>query len=308
MLLQFTPANPDSIVAAVEQRLLNDIPVAGAPAVDGVIRLRATATPDTLQIDLIAHSKSGVLQLGDWDLADEAVAETLAKAWQPLQASLALVRVRLLGCNTARKRGWSTLGMLYQAFASEFGPPAVKVQGTTVPIGLTDFDAQGFTATSFLKSYVPLPPPPPTVPVQTPGTFTAEQQYDSWFDRFVAGAPISRNQVVAGLHLDAQADALRDRQLTPARLRWPALMLTNTSLDRVLDTTTSIGAFAPGLLAIPDYELLVRNGPLDTNARVSVFFDGAFLRVSSGNVRNATLFRVKRRGALATLFEQGVPI
>ena len=93
-------------------------------------------------VDVVAHARGGVLELGTWDTEDARSAARFARAAAAALTRLRVTAIRLLGCGTAATpRGRATLRRL-QAEIRAAGL-AVRVVGTTIPVWATDFDPTG---------------------------------------------------------------------------------------------------------------------------------------------------------------------
>lgn len=267
----------DSVLAAVRDWLTNEATADGALGGSGVAervtdRVRAATAQPPLTIDLIAHSRSNVLQLGSWDVSDQATATTLASALQHLPFTLEAIR--LLGCSTASHNGWSAMGVLHQVFNATANAP-VRIDGTTVPIGSGDFSRTRFSK-NFLREYLPGASPP------APTLLDVDALRRSWFDRFPRYHLPTLGLVIPRMREETLGQALADFRAVHPRLRWPLhLVSTNQLLSWVRSCVADV-AVAPGLLALPDREFFAMV-PAGSGGfryrRMTILLDGAFARI-----------------------------
>jgi hypothetical protein len=263
--------SPDTPVQQVLDKIDCELLVVGALGDDGVQGvLTALAgrcpAPSPFCLDLIAHARRGVLHLGDWSVDGSATTTALHSACTGDLRRLALVGIRLLGCNTAVTRdGQAAIRSLHEIFA-------VPVLGTKVPISARDFDGAGFRAEAILTDQDNLPPTSgPTL-----------QSAGEWLGRFERLQGQTLQSILPRLRRESLSDVIRDWARTRVQLRWPIRQLTRAQLDAVFGHVLPELVRAPGLLALPDLELVV---PVTNDFgspryhRVTVLLDGYWLRV-----------------------------
>lgn len=245
----------------------------GSEGVDGVVKGVLRRSPGTgfVMLDLIGHASSdGILQLGDWAVQDgQAVATALDKV-----PGLKLCGIRLLGCNTA---------------ATETGRDAIRtmaaqfrtcVWGTNGPIGAGHFDADGFADSTILLSDEDLPPPAPAPP-QPLSTAAISLRRKRWFLRFPPVTDLTLDGAVGTLRLETLAEATTDRTLARPDLRWPVREVGASDFKLLFDCVEPSLASAPGLLALPERELVSQVPAIGAPRfrRATMLLGGAFLRV-----------------------------
>lgn len=262
---------PDAQIQQVLDKIEREFLVSdalGADGVEGVID-RLCSAPRTrvrLTLDLIAHSRRGVLHLGGWSVDGSTTTVALRNACVDTLADLDLAAIRLLGCNTALSvEGQAAMRRLHELFA-------VPVLGTKVPISARDFDAEGFRADAILTDQDNVPPPAgPTL-----------QSVGRWFGRFARVVGETLQGMLPRLRAESRAEVVRDRACIAPRVRWAIREVTREQLEAILDHAEPDVVDAPGLLALPDCELVA---PVSAGAgrrryhRVTVLLDGYWLRV-----------------------------
>lgn len=290
--LNISHKNPDSVLLRVQKKLTNEFTVqqaVGADSVESVVMQRATTTtqPPTLTLDLIAHSQNGVLQLGDWDLADRATAKALKAAWDAQAGTFELEAIRLLGCITASSsgNGPAAMALLHEVFG-------VVIIGTTVPIGSRDFDPKRYKSTEFLAPFDP----------QNPERAVEAAEIDSvrtrWFERFDTPSSASTVDLLNDLEHESIDEALIDRRHTRPALRWGVGAVSIADFRHQFADVAPTIRVAEGLLALPEYELLVRVGDSAGDPRyhrATYLLGGAFLRVYPRGYPFGAIVRVHAR-------------
>src|SRR5689334_17970244 len=110
MRVNVSPSRPDKVVQEVIDRLDRRSPVDGALGDDGVQGVveqmfHSETRPRTFGLDLIAHARRGVLQIGDWAVDGGEPTQALRATCDLALRHMPLREIRLLGCNTAVKQG-----------------------------------------------------------------------------------------------------------------------------------------------------------------------------------------------------------
>jgi len=268
--MNISHTSPDTTVQQVLDKIDNEclvVDALGADGVQGVIDTwhQRSRSWSSFSLDLIAHSRRGVLQLGGWSVDGNGKSQLLRDACAKQLAELRLSEIRLLGCNTAVTPGGRD-AML--ALADVFRVP---VKGTVVPISAADFDASGFGPMKFLVDHRHLPPL--VAPLEAAGT---------WLDRFQSVTSHTIKSLMGKLRRESLADAINDWSRTRPQLRWPIRQLGRGELDAILTRAAPKLVHAPGLLALPDLELIV---PIEGDFgapryhRFTVLLDGLWIRI-----------------------------
>lgn len=289
--------SPDATVQQVLDQVNHEhlvVDALGEHGVQGVIgRLaRRSPAPAPFSLDLIAHARRGVLHLGDWSVDGNGTTAALHGACRDELAGLALAEIRLLGCNTAiTSEGQIAIRSLHRLFG-------VPVLGSKVPISARDFDGAGFRAEAVLTDQDNLPAPSgPTL-----------QRAGEWFVRFEQLPGQTLQSILPRLRREELSDVLRDWTRTRAQLRWPIRQLTHAQLDAVLVHAMPELRRAPGLLALPELELVV---PLDGGFgapryhRVTVLLEGHWLRLYPREHPDGIVLRTDANHALLQALRQG---
>ena len=261
---------PDATVQRVLDRIDHEVLVGdalGADGVQGVIASQARRTTRApFSLDLIGHARRGVLQLGNWPVDGNAIWRALREACVRELAELPLVKIRLLGCNTALTvDGQAAMRRLHGVFR-------VPVEGSKVPLSARQFDGGGFLADAVLTDQDHLPPP------AQPTLQAAEQ----WLADFEPLPGQTIRTLADRLRRESLSDTIRDWTRTLPQLRWPIRQVTRAQLDGVLAHAMSRPVLAPGLLALPELELVspIADGfGAPRYHRVTVLMDGYWLRL-----------------------------
>lgn len=288
--------SPDTTVQQVLDRIDHEVLVVDALGADGVqgvissLARRPTRAPFSL--DLIGHARRGILQLGDWPVDGNAIGRALRQACAGELAELALIKIRLLGCNTALTfDGQAAMRRLHAVFG-------VSVEGTKVPISALQFDGGGFLADAVLTDQDHLPPP------VRPTLQAAEQ----WLGQFEPLPGQTIQNLVDRLRRESLSDAARDWTRTRPQLRWPIRQLTRAQLDGVLAHALPRPVFAPGLLALPELELVcpIADGfGAPRYHRVTVLMDGYWLRVYPRDHAEGVVLATEATPELTQALRQG---
>jgi hypothetical protein len=294
--LSIGPSSPDTAVQQVLDVIDNEVLVADALGRDGVQGVlegwsrRANRAWSAYSLDLVAHARRGVVQLGDWSVDGGDKAALLRQCMQNLPG-VTLSEIRLLGCNTAVTEGGQAA---MRALADVFGVP---VKGTLVPISSADFSPAGFSATAVLAVHNRLPQ------LRRPTLADA----GAWLGRFER---LSASSSELKLRRESLSDAIRDWTHTRPQLRWPIRQLAQSELAEVL-AHAEPGVFAaPGLLALPDVELVV---PVESDLgmlrfhRITVLLDGLFLRVYPRDLPEGVVMTA-HEGLVADVMRRGLEL
>lgn len=317
--LNISHSNPDSILTKAldaimpphdEFRVEGDM---GTDGVEGVIKgvLRQGSNADFVMLDLIAHASSdGILQLGAWAVSS---GQQLAISLRKLPA-LKLCGIRLLGCNTAATdAGRDAMRFLAGQFRT-------CVWGATGPIGAKHFTSDGFIDSTILTCDEDLPPPSPTPP--EPSSFAAiALRRQRWLLRFTSLNDLTLDRAIGSLRLETLAEASGDRILARADLRWPVTEVDAADFRMLFDCVDPSLASAPGLLALPDCEIVTQVPMLGVPRfqRVTILLGGAFLRMYPRDRPEGIIVRIDphhdnlirdilRRGADALIPRRRPPI
>ncbi|HEY0987881.1 MAG TPA: hypothetical protein VGD80_12545 [Kofleriaceae bacterium] len=251
--------------------------VLGAAGVEGVLRHSLDARPETLRVDLIAHSRARRLHLGDWTVDDNAPTEELRQNLAQALNGVAL-EIRLLGCNTGiMPDGRNAM----RAIARSFG---ARVWGTMVPVSANDFADNEFKSTGILVDQDGAPHFPPS-PIQ--GTV-------GWFTTIAKLPSGSTHAVLLGaLSAESEDQLCDDWNRTHPSLRWPIHACSGAALRALVQAHAEPAiARIAGLLALPELEIAapMTGGGFE---RLTVLLDGEFVRVYPQNVPEGATLKMK---------------
>lgn len=298
--LSISHTSPDTTVQQVLDKVDNEclvVDALGGDGVQGVIDCwsRRARSWDSFSLDLIAHSRRGVLHVGDWSVDGNGKSRLLQQVCAEQLKALNLREIRLLGCNTAVTRGGQDAIL---ALAEVFGVP---VKGTRVPISADDFGADGFLANALLSDHRRLPRLAPLT-IQAAG---------EWLARFQAVAGLTVESIMSKLRRESLSDAIRDWSRTRPQLRWPIRQLSRGELDELLSHVEPELAHAPGLLALPDLELLV---PIEGDFgvpryhRFTVLLDGLWIRIYPRDQPDGIVLRTHGSEQLQAALGSGIEL
>lgn len=296
MRLNVSQKDPDRVVQEVIDRLerpsLVDGPL-GTAGVEGVVEgtFREPRRPAAVCLDLIAHSRKGVLYLGDWAVDGNDATQALRSSCAAMLEHMPFSDIRLLGCNTAIKAGGRRA---MRSLAAIFG---ARVWGTKVPISANDFDRGGFRSCGLLADHHDI------------ARFAAPSVRSTarWFSG--AGARTVWLRELAGqLRDEPEAEALAAWHRTPAALRWEIRQCAQPEFDALFDHPEPGMAQVPGILALPDLELVVPAGHHAGQPhyhRLTVLLDHELVRVYPRASPAGCIFRVRPSPAWHAALQQG---
>jgi hypothetical protein len=215
-------------------------------------------------VDLIAHSRNGILELGSWKVhAGDPTCYELYDEWKERSPN----EIRLLGCSTAREpEGRAAMQHLKNVFRQAHGD--FRVYGSKTALLAGDFGPAGFLRPDLLIELEELL-------AALPGT---NDIVKSWSGRFT--------EVPGGL------DVLKEETKEEAMSASIGPLLEphgggdhavgRAALEKLINSLDSVLFKAPGLLEIPEAEHLYPAGAYHGIAkyhRVSSFLGGAFVRL-----------------------------
>lgn len=289
--------NPDKVVQEVLDRLTRQSPVdgpLGSAGVQGVVEamFHATPRPESFCLDLIAHSRKGVLHIGDWAVTGNDLTRSLQSTLaEPLQR-MPLREIRLLGCNTAVKADGRAA---MRALSALFG---ARVWGTKAPISANDFDCFEFCSTGLLADHHDI------------ARFIAPMVRTS--TRWFAGLGRTRAQPLAelapDLRTESEAEALDDWHRAPPASRWEVRRYSRSEGEGLFSDIEPGMARVPGILALPELEVLIPVGPdpLDPRYhRLTLLLDHEIVRVYPRAIPQGCVFRLRKSAAAGAWLQRG---
>ena len=260
----------------------------GNRQIDGVLEVAQGAAENErpFQLDLIAHARDGELHLARWVISQsESASQQLVHGLAPGT----LAAVRLLGCFTGQTRaGRAAMRHLKLQLKDRFGD-GVKVYGTRNLIGARDFEDEGFKA-----AHEPLLIEHDQLPADDRETVGDEAAWFSDLEKVDV-----RDLTAERLQLEAEADARAQAAKYEAPSRWVVERCgpQHGTLEQVLGNRDGDPWADPGLLQLPDFELLFP-APQSNGAarwfRVTSLFGGSYLRVYPTDYPEGVLFRPQR--------------
>jgi hypothetical protein len=292
--------SPDTTIHQVLDRIDSEVLVVdalGSDGVQGAIDAFSRRQPKhaSFSLDLIAHARRGILQLGDWSVDGTGKSALLQHVCAAQLAQLNLCEIRLLGCNTAiTTGGQEAMCGLSQIFG-------VPVKGTRMPISAADFGPYGFLVESVLSDQDHLPP------IALP-TF---QTTGAWLSRFETVVGQTTDSIMKRLRRESLSDVIRDWSRTRPQLRWPVRQLDRRELEAVLVYAEPGLVNVPGLLALPDLEIAM---PIEDDFgatryhRLSLLLDGHWIRVYPRDLPDGMVLRTHGEEALAEALRRGTEL
>ncbi len=281
--------NPDRVVQEVLDRLtrqsLVDGPL-GSAGVQGVVEtmFHATPRPESFCLDLIAHSRKGVLHIGDWAVTGNDLTRSLQSALAEALWRMPLREIRLLGCNTAVKADGRAA---MRALSALFG---ARVWGTKAPISANDFDCSEFRSTGLLADH------------QDIARFAAPMVRTT--ARWFAGLGRARAQPLAelapDLRAESEAEALGDWHRARPTWRWEVRRYSRSEGEALFQEIEPGMARVPGILALPDFEVLIPVGQDPVGQRyhrLTILLDHELVRVYPGAIPQGCVFRLRKTAA-----------
>lgn len=248
-----------------KETLLAGVSGPGNETFEGVIKGKASATK-SVHFDIVGHSKDGVQTLCDWLVNDGPIARNITARWQQATPAPRLGNVRFLGCNTAV----TTAGIAALARLSKLW--GVPIVGTTTPIDDGDFTEDGFNPRQ-LKTKVIAESDLPE------GDSDARRM--GWFRGRQRAA--SGSMEFSVLRSETVSEIAHDVQRYPRRFRWKIGSIRQRQIERILSLALDVPRLSPGLLALPDYELVwpARTSALGLSRfhRMTVLLGGAYVRL-----------------------------
>lgn len=287
-------SDPDSVVREVVDRLtrpsLVDGPLGGA-GVQGVVErmFEAPQRPDSFGLDLIAHSRNGVLYIGDWAVERNPPTQSLRDACTAALREMPLREIRLLGCNTAiRPGGRAAMRGLAQLFDA-------RVWGTKAPISANDFDSREFRSIGLLADHRDIDR------FAMPSLRTAGR----WFVGLARSLARRLDEITHELRVESEDEALAAWRRAALASRWPIRRFSRWELEQLLAHVEPGMARVPGILALPDLEILA---PADGQAgyhRFTILLDRELVRVYPGAIPSGGVFRVRSTPAWLAALDGG---
>jgi hypothetical protein len=333
---------PDPTLNQTLEQVTGEIGVVGAldvgnaQGVEGAVRAVYSERPvEPYGLDLISHSRDGVLELGTWMLKD---GDADTKILRDHLGERAVQEIRLLGCITAMteagQRGVRYLKTLF---------PKVQIWSSTVPLQAYDFGPAGIlsnVADAVLADAGNLP--------DISDSQVMRAHVERWFARFRAYTDYDLSTVLDNLRVESLEQvtaALRRRPVTQrweirqytGKLRDPFFSPLNSAIDLRMSSLNTAGnlrrlpdvidslpgpigplrdvlaprhelapsvdglrpglATARGLLALPDFEAISPSNrePLGGFHRATVLLGGWFVRLYPTFAPNGVIARTSRR-------------
>lgn len=282
--MNITVVEPDRTLARSITRIAQVYRVRDASDVHAVVQA-ANSSQRPLQLDLIAHARDGKLHLGQWEIsASETASEQLFQGLAPGT----LAAVRLLGCFTGHTvAGRRAMRHLKRGLTEQLGN-SIRVYGTRNLIGARDFEQDGFRVDRepLLIEHDQLPA----------GDLEAIRDEAAWFSVLESlDAPFpSASQLQLESGDEARADAATYK---PVKWKVEESRPGHGSIDDVLANRDSEPWRDPGLLQLPDVELLFPVGSITGAARfvrVTSLFEGRYVRVYPIGWPEGILFRTRQ--------------
>lgn len=262
----------DGALKKVQAKIQDLQKVPNDTAIEGVGQI----IPDA-RMDLIAHAKGGILQFGDWHVGTpEDGEEAVAESWGNKRPD----ELRILGCTTAvTSEGIAALKRLKKTLGIK------SVYGTTAPMVARNFGPEGllYKDEVFLVEASTLP---------DRGAEISESVVAKWFENFDEYS-FSHGPILSSL----QPEDPDDVKAAQAKNGISAKVIEYSAFENaVLHTRWAPPARAPGLLAIPETEIVAEApGHPGSIVRLSVFLGGAFIRIYPVGEPDGVLLRAQGR-------------
>lgn len=284
--LNISHTSPDTTLQRVLDNIDDEDLVTGALGPDGVQGVierwaQRSRSWQSCSLDLIGHSRRGVLQIGDWSVDDNGASRRLMQACSKHFKSLGLSEIRLLGCNTvSTDDGKAAVTALSEIFR-------VPVKGTNAPISARDFSGQGFRPLRLLDDHLHQPVMTAEVAAKLAAEMAAKlaalpAAANEWLTHFNTDGGGTIADLRGKLRRESLSDATHDWSRTRPRLRWPIRQISHGDLDALLEHAVPRLAHVPGLLALPEIELVVSiEDELGAPRyhRVTLLLDGSWIRM-----------------------------
>jgi hypothetical protein len=316
----------------------NETPITGAAegrgaaddaeprTLDDILTAESRPSPTDGAMDLIGHSKNGVLGVASWDVGVFAGTEDSLKskiaAWGPILAESGIRDVRLLGCGTAAHIASSGPSLEFAVTLNRDLPSekSIAVWGSTVPLFSAYFNGDGFKQEAEDGSLTTIFDRRRTMrsirkfnfwnaKVPSLADFAIKK---GWFCTYRKLGDDSTNPLRL-LKAEASSSIVRELSKVSHRMRWP-ITIGEGPIDTLTSTFLGPAAQAPGLLAIPDAEIVFPvASTVNTNTfhRVTLLFGGAHVRVYPSGYSSGIIFEVRNRPdreRLLNLVKSGKPL
>jgi hypothetical protein len=296
MRVNVSPNHPDKIVQEVVDRLDRRSPVDGAlgdSGVQGVVEqmFRDPARPRSFGLDLIAHARRGVLQIGDWTVDGGEPTLALRAACDLALHDMPMREIRLLGCNTAVKpAGRTAMRQLAELFGA-------RVWGTKAPISANDFDHSEFRSTGLLADQREI------LRFAVPRALGTAR----WFTGFAQARSRTLRDLASELREESEAEVFEDWNRAALAARWPIRVHTRAQLETLFDHIQPGMASVPGILALPELEIVVRMADRVAPRfhRLTVLLDHELVRVYPRGMPSGCVFRVRPGPAFRAAVDLG---
>ena len=245
--------------------------------------------------------------MGTWSVTQVSnIAQRLPELGALLRAK-GVMQIRLLGCVTGiptSEVSFKLLRALSNGLNANLPPDkSIRFYGTTMVLWSDEFDGYGLRDDYDYLS---------KIDDVKPRTFAEKALEENWFGVFRdAGSPSHHIEDLFPESLAAISAGLENLH---SELQWPLRDVSGIlPLQRLLQGCAR-AAYAPGLLALPDAELLYpakdsTSDPVGRFIRISVFFGGVMIRAIKGG--SSVLFEVRDENLRRELLEaitSGTPV
>ncbi len=263
-------------------------------------------SPRTL--DLIGHARHGFLYIGKWKV--DFLEPSTRAAFEELVPVLLegdIHRIRLVGCSTGKLSARDSLSALQSFLRKELNNNKFRVYGAGRPIYASDFSNEGLTALASVDM-LPANSTKPDVPLAEHLARLWSEQTDSLLLR-------EREDFAQGLLQGAGVILNREtieQILRPMELYgdlYPIVIPEDKSIN-ILDLVEGVPARIEGLLELPYAELVYPIGVVPGFHRMTVLFDGSFVRLYPVGSSTGWVYSVKRdfHSHLRDLVAGGTPL